>query len=118
MLVQSVTLDRLTRETFQSINRVVLPLVRAGVGNPPPIGFGLVILETTGRVSGLPRQVPLVAARFGDRIRVSTVRSDSQWLKNLEATPSAVIVRGGARRDVNADIERGPLNQVRLTPAA
>jgi hypothetical protein len=112
-----MSIECLTRQVFRSVNRVVLPLVRAGVGSPPPIGVGVILMETTGRVSGLPRQVPLLAARLGDRLAVSTIRPGSQWLKNLEAQPSAVLVRGDDRRAVSAMVERGPLNVVTLRPA-
>jgi len=113
-----VQLDRLVRHGFRALNSVALPLVRAGIGSPPPLGVGIVVLETTGRRSGLPRQVPLAALRVGDTVTVSTVRPDSQWVKNVEAGGDTAVYAGGTRRATTASVRRGPLNVVTLTPAA
>lgn len=111
MLVQQIS-----RQAFRAVNAVVLPLVRAGWGSPLPIGLGVVVLETTGRVSGIRREVPLVAARLGDRIIVSTVRTDSQWLANLEASPEATVYQLARPRPRKATVTRGLLNVVELRP--
>jgi len=103
-----------TRAAFRAFNRVVRPVVACGSFSPPRVGGGLVLLETTGRTSGLPRQVPLVATRLGDRVVVSTVRADSQWMRNLEADPTAGVWIGGERRSAIAEVRRGPLNVVNL----
>ncbi len=106
-----------TRIGFRLLNQAVLPPAKAGWTAPPPFGNGIVVLETTGRVSGEPRQVPLAAVRWGDKLVVSTVREDSQWLRNLETSPQANVWMRGKARPVTATIRRGPLNVVVLTPA-
>ena len=110
----------IARRGFATLNAVVRPAVRAGVANPLPIGAGAVVLETTGRSSGLPRPVPVLATRVGDTLAVSTVRSDSQWLRNIEADPDVAVWLGGQRRTATASVSRGALNRVRveLTPTS
>ncbi len=104
----------LTRTGFRALNAAALPAVKAGLGNPLPFGVGLVVLETTGRVSGRPRQVPLVATRCGRRINVSTVRRSSQWVKNLQAQPEAAVWIDGRRREATSSVDAGPLSVARL----
>ncbi len=104
----------IARRGFATLNAVVRPAVRGGLGNPQPLGVGPVVLETTGRVSGLPRSVPVLASRVGDTLNVSTLRSDSQWLRNVEADDRVTVWLGGRRRDATAAVTRGPLNTVRI----
>lgn len=110
---------RAAQQGFRSLNRMVVPAVKAGFGSPPPIGAGLVVLETRGRSSGLPRQLPLVAARFGSHVAVSTVRPRSQWVKNLQADPEASVWVNGRKRGGTATVETGPINlaNLDLTPS-
>lgn len=95
------------RHGFRSLNRVVAPLAKSGLTSPLPIGAGIIVLETTGRSSGLPREVPLVAIRVGNHVEVSTVRRDSQWMKNLHADPDAAVWLGGRRRETTARLSHG-----------
>ena len=105
-----------TQAVFRSLNRVVKPLVRAGLGSPLPLGLGAVVMENTGRVSGEQREVPLVGFRIGDRVLVSTVREKSQWLKNVEANDETAVWYCGKRHETSAAVRRGPLNIVTLNP--
>ena len=109
--------QRFLQPSFRILNQAVLPLVRRGFGSPLPLGFGLVVLETTGQRSGIARSVPVVAFRVGRRVAVSTVRANSQWVKNLEADSAAALWRNGTRRGVVADVCRSALTVVTLTEA-
>ncbi len=104
------TYDNIVRSGFRLLNRLVEPALDRGIGNPLPIGVGAVVVETTGRVSGRPRRVPLMTSRIGDRLIVSTVRPDSQWMANLEADNKVRVQVGGEFRDATAEATRGPLN--------
>ena len=103
-----------TRRAFSALNAVVRPAVKAGVANPLPIGAGAVVLETTGRKSGLPRLVPVLSTRSGNTLTVSTVRSSSQWIRNAEADSNVAVWLGGQRRPAVATVRRGALNTIRL----
>ncbi len=106
--------DATTRRAFSALNAVVRPAVKAGLGNPFRFGAGPVVLETTGRKSRLPRLVPVLSTRAGDTLTVSTVRADSQWIRNAEADSNVAVWLGGQRREALATVRRGPLNTVRL----
>lgn len=103
-----------TQAAFRTLNSIVEPAVMFGIANPLPLGAGAVILETTGRVSGKTRRVPLLASRVLDKLVVSTVRAGSQWLKNIEADPSVRVWLHGKPRTATASVTRGPLNLVTL----
>jgi deazaflavin-dependent oxidoreductase (nitroreductase family) len=104
------TTANLKRQGFALLNQVALPMPNLGIGNPLPIGPGAVAIQTTGRVSGKARTVPLLSWRCGNYVLVSTVRPTSQWFANLEADPSARVQLHGRFRPASATPVRGPLN--------
>lgn len=103
-----------TQQLSRSLNRVVRPLVKAGLGSPLPVGLGAAVMEATGRISGERREVHLVGRRLRDKMVVSTVRETSQWLKNVEANDATAVWFCARRHDTTAAVRRGPLNVVTL----
>ena len=54
------------------------------------------LLETTGRVSGLPRRTPLGGRRIGDSFwLVSEHGEKSQYIRNIQADPRVRVRIGG-----------------------
>jgi hypothetical protein len=85
------------------LNRVVEPMVRAGVGSPRLIPGGLIVLETRGRKTGRRIRSPLAATRIGQHIVIGTFRAArSQWVKNLVARPRTTYWLRGKARSANA----------------
>src|ERR1700730_909338 len=75
-------------EFFGALNALVEAAVRAGCASPGLFPTGMVLLETTGAKSGLPRRVPLLATVLEGCLFVGTARgARSQWLRNLRAEP-------------------------------
>ena len=98
----------LARTGFGALNSVVGPLVRRGIASPLPVGVGAVVVVTTGRRSGEPREVPLMSARVGDVLVVSTVRRSSHWILNIEASPEVTVWIDGEQREGIAEVRRLP----------
>jgi hypothetical protein len=95
--------QKLEREFFRMLNRVVEPAVRVGVGSPRFVPGGLIVLESTGFKSGQKRRTPLVATRFMGHVFISTVRADrSFWVKNLQQQPRARYWLAGKPRQARA----------------
>jgi len=75
-------------EFFGTLNVLVEAAVRAGCASPGLLPTGMVLLETTGAKSGLPRRVPLLATVLEGCLFIGTARgARSQWLRNLRAEP-------------------------------
>lgn len=110
VLPSSVTarFDQFARDALRAVNGLVRPFTKRGIGAPPVVGVGTVVVATTGRRSGLLREVPLAAARVGDAVVVSTVRRNSEWVRNLEADPTTTIWLDGCARQAEASVQRLP----------
>jgi deazaflavin-dependent oxidoreductase (nitroreductase family) len=100
-------LRRLEVEFFRMLNRVVEPMVRAGLGSPRIVPGGLIVLEATGRKTGRRIRTPLVATRLGGYVIVATGRGGrSQWVHNLSANPKVRFWLAGRPRDARAFVIR------------
>ena len=62
-------------------------------------GAPVLVIETTGRRSGLPRRTPIVYARDGERFVVTPANAGADpmpaWWLNLRATSAATALVGG-----------------------
>ena len=101
--MQRLSKASIETEFFRMLNRVVEPMVRAGVGSPRLLPNGLIVLETTGRVTGRKIRSPLAATKIGDHVVVGTFRGErSQWVKNLIVEPRTRYWVGGRARETKA----------------
>lgn len=79
------------------------------VSNLP--GNRLLVLHTSGRHSGQPRQTPLSYTKDGDSYVVIAsdggARKNPDWYLNLQAEPEAEVERNGRRRAVRAETVTG-----------
>jgi F420H(2)-dependent quinone reductase len=105
----STTPDLFPHAAFRAINSLVVgPFTKRGIGAPPVVGIGTVTVATTGRRSGRAHEVPLAAARLGDTVVVSTVRPNSEWLRNLESDPTTTVWLDGCAHQAEASVQRLP----------
>ena len=66
---------------------------------------GWVLLTTTGRKSGLPREVLLPCERLRDALFViSTYGSHSNWMRNIRRDPRVTVTCAGWVLDARAEI--------------
>ncbi len=81
---------------FIRLNRwFAVPVLRAGLGplfSTPVLG-SLMVLRTTGRTSGLPRDVPLGYAILDGAVYcVAGFGAATQWFRNVQADPAVEVV--------------------------
>jgi deazaflavin-dependent oxidoreductase (nitroreductase family) len=95
--------DKRRASTFASA-KLLNPLVRAAarIGLPLP---SVVLLETTGRRSGQPRQVPVGKALDGDTLWVVAEHGrKASYVLNIEANPRVRVRIGRRWRDGTAHV--------------
>ncbi len=79
------------------LNATLAPMVRAGLGSPLAFTPGVTVLEVPGRTSGKLRSTPLTCYLAGPLLIIGTVRSNSQWIRNLQAAEAAHVWLWGQR---------------------
>lgn len=83
-------------QTFSLVNRwFALPVLRAGLGPlfSTPVTGSLMVLRTTGRTSGLPREAPLGYVIHGGAVYCCAgFGRRTAWYRNLTADPRVEVV--------------------------
>ncbi len=106
------TLRSAEKTVFRTVNRFLEPTIRFGIGSPWLVPVGAVVMETTGRKSGRTYNIPVVASEYRGFLVASTVRGNSQWVKNVAAVPEISVWLRGKRRACTAYvIADGDLSQ-------
>lgn len=86
--------------------RIVNPLVMLAAGHAP----WWLVLETTGRRSGLPRRIPIARGPVDDRTHTILAAHGRRalWVRNIEANPNVRIRHRGRWREGTATL--GPVD--------
>lgn len=92
------------RSVLQHLNPIVEPIARNALSGPHLVGPGLILLETTGRRTGVTRSRPLLSWRVGSTVYAGTVRPKSDWIANLRAEPTSTVWLDGAPAEVDATV--------------
>ncbi|ORB28884.1 nitroreductase family deazaflavin-dependent oxidoreductase [Mycolicibacterium parafortuitum] len=77
------------------VNKVMIALNRTGLFTNGPA-----VLIVTGRKSGKPRPTPVTPFEVDGRRYVVGGLPGSDWVRNLQANPEAVLARGKSRQTV------------------
>ena len=85
--------------------RFLPPRIAYLLGLGALVGHFILILETTGRRSGLPRQTPLAYDEFDGEIYIGSARGTrADWYKNLACNPIAAVTIGARRFYAHAEL--------------
>lgn len=100
--------SKVEQRFFRSLNRVVEPAVRRGIFSSRLFPTTLIVLESTGYVSGEKRRTPLFCQQLGPYALISTARGNrSFWVRNLQKEPEVAYFVGGRPRRANALVITG-----------
>jgi deazaflavin-dependent oxidoreductase (nitroreductase family) len=77
------------------VNKVMIALNKTGL-----LKDGPVVLTVTGRTSGQPRSTPITPFEVDGKRYVVGGLPGSDWVRNAQANPEAVLVRGRTREPV------------------
>lgn len=77
------------------VNKVMIAVNRTGLFTGGPA-----VLEVTGRKSGKPRKTPVTLFEVDGRRYVVGGLPGADWVRNLQANPDAVLLRGRTREAV------------------
>lgn len=77
------------------VNKAMIALNKTGL-----LKEGPVVLTVTGRKSGQPRSTPITPFEVDGRRYVVGGLPGSDWVRNAQANPDAVLVRGKTRERV------------------
>ncbi len=99
---------------LKAVGKLNVPVYRATKGRlfGRLAGSPVLLLTTTGRRSGVPRTVPVLYMRDGERLVVIGSNAGNArapaWALNLQAHPDAEVELGGRRLTVRARVAAGP----------
>lgn len=97
------------------VNERLTPLVRAGLLNPLAFTPGVTVLEVPGRKTGKVRALPLTCYLAGPLLIIGTVRSNSQWIRNLDAAATPAVWVWGRRWSARKVLVTGNVAVLRLS---
>ena len=102
--------DIATTALFSRLHAAVYHALR-GRGVDHALGCEIVLLETVGRKTGRPHEVPLFAFRDGPRLVVIASRGGNarhpEWFLNLRSRPEATVRAGVKAAEVSARVATG-----------
>lgn len=96
---------KLEQRFFRALNSVVEPAVRHGIFSSRLLPTTLIVLESTGYVSGQARRTPLLCQNLGSHVLISTGRGKrSFWVRNLQRQPDVEYFMGGQAYAAKAQV--------------